>query len=164
MKHSTAYYFLLGGAFVWCLLLFLPQFAALSDASLFANQSYKIYSKICHQYDSHSLHLFGEKLAVCARCSTTYFGFLFGVILSPVLIKRFSLNSRWLFIALVPMLLDVIGGWLGVHDSTLVTRTITGLLFGVATGIILTPYFIKGCVELSTTYIHNKKTYYESQT
>lgn len=62
------------------------------------------------------------------------------------------------------MLLDVVGSWLGVHDSTLVTRSITGSLFGVATGIILTPYFIEGCVELSTKYIHNKKTYYESQT
>jgi uncharacterized membrane protein len=164
MKHTTAYYFFLGGALIWCLLLFLPPVASLLNAPLIAEQSYKIYSRICHQYDSHSLHLFGEKLAVCARCSTIYFGFFFGVLLSPLISKKFSQNSHWLLIALVPMLLDVVGSWLGVHESTLVLRILTGSLFGVATGIILTPYFIEGCIELSTKFLHNKKTYYESQT
>ncbi len=164
MKHSTAYYFLLGGVLIWCLLLFVPPVAASLDATLFSSQSYKIYSRICHQYDSHSLHLFGERLAVCARCSTIYFGFCFGVMLSPLISKKFSWNSRWLLMALVPMLLDVIGSWLGVHESTLVTRILTGSLFGIATGVLLTPYFIEGCLELSQKFIHNKKTYYESQT
>ena len=164
MKHSTAYYFLLGGAFVWCLLLFVPPIAALSDVSLLAKQSYNIYSKICHQYDSHSLHLFGNKLAVCARCSTIYFGFLFGVILSPILSKRKAFDSRLLLIVIIPMLLDVAGSWIGIHQSTLVTRIITGSLFGIATGVILTPYFIQGCLELTNIYFHNKRNYYESQT
>ena len=151
MKRTLAYYILLVGTFIWCVSLFIPPAAAMMEGitSSFTTESYNLYSRICHQFDSHSIHIFGYKLAVCARCSCIYFGFFFGVLLAPFgLLKKYFSDRTWLVISVIPMLLDVLLGILGLHEMTLVSRILTGSFFGLISGPILTPIFIQACNEL----------------
>ena len=67
------------------------------------------------------------------RCSAIYFAFLAGVLLYPAfrtLDRPVVPRRRWLVIVAFPMLLDVAAAFLGIHESSLVTRSITGALFG----------------------------------
>ncbi|TAK61005.1 MAG: DUF2085 domain-containing protein [Bacteroidetes bacterium] len=167
MKQSTAYTILFLGALFWCLLLFLPPasfYLSDSDGGL-TQAAYQLYARICHQYDSHSIHLMGHKLGVCARCSCIYFGFFFGVLFTPLYsFDRIQNHRRWLLFAIAPMLVDVLLNTIGAHESTMLTRVVTGLLFGVIAGLILTPLFVRGVTEIFNNVSHNARNLYESKT
>jgi uncharacterized membrane protein len=104
-----------------------------------------------------SFHLFGEKLAVCSRCTSIYVAFLAGTLLYPLLRRAIvprlhdSLHPRSvLLVAMLPMLVDVVAEFLGVHSSTFLTRSITGALFGFVVSFILLPTAIEGVQQLFT--------------
>jgi len=109
---------------------------------------YEFFSRICHQLDSHSLHLFDAKFAVCARCTAIYYGFFVCVIIYPLLLRRALpvavaetiVNSpRNLFLSVLPILIDLGLSESGVHESTLATRVVTGAIFGITLPFILIP-------------------------
>jgi len=131
-------------AIAWCSLLFIPPLVAALEApsTQLSWLAYRFFSRICHQYPSRSLHVFGHPLAVCARCSAIYFGFLAGLFVAAF---RSSAEPKritvWLTFVLLPMLIDVILDGIGVHASTMFTRISTGLIFGIGSGIILAPLF-----------------------
>jgi uncharacterized membrane protein len=109
---------------------------------------------ICHQLDSHSLHVNGQAMAVCARCSAVYFGFLVSVVLLPVFRAIEISNQRiWWFIALLPMVVDVTCHVAGLHESTWLTRAMTGGFFGIIAGRILIPL-------LAAVTVNNEKQTY----
>lgn len=145
--RSVPYRFVLFSSFIWCLLIFSPPIASQLHVPSFANFTYEFFSRICHQLDSHSVHLLDAKLAVCARCSAIYFGFLLSVLLFPLLCKK-SLPARWklhsrsallLVLSVVPLLLDVTLDLTGIHESTLATRLTTGGLLGFVLPFVLLP-------------------------
>ncbi|MBI5020023.1 MAG: DUF2085 domain-containing protein [Ignavibacteriales bacterium] len=142
MRVTKEYILIMALIFIWCLLLTGPPVTASivgSDNSV-VKILYRFYSPICHQFDSHSIHIFGYKFAVCARCSSIYFGFFIGGV-ALLFIKRYHVRSNiklWM-IAALPMIIDVAFDMIGIHSATLLSRVYTGFLFGIAAAIILIP-------------------------
>ena len=151
MKPITRPYgILLTGSFLWCAIIVFPplqHFCAWATGP--ANAIYHSFASICHQMDSRSYHLFGHKFAVCARCTAIYFGFLFGVILAPIVDRRPASHPLviWLM-AVAPMLVDVLLDILSIHNSTIATRTITGGWFGLFAGMMMVPLFAEAFKDL----------------
>jgi len=112
---------------------------------------YSFFSRICHQEDARSLHIKGEKLGVCIRCSAIYFGFLAGALLMPLLgaHKKTRIPKPTFLIAVIlPMLIDVVLNGAGLHTGTTLTRVITGALFGTAMSWCVVPLFIEASLQI----------------
>ena len=112
---------------------------------------YEAFSKICHQMDQRSFHLAGFKLAVCARCSAIYFGFLLTLLglslLGPVEKLRIP-RLLWLGCAVLPMCLDVFLNDSGILFSTLTTRAVTGLIFGASLPFYIAPTLLEAVAQI----------------
>jgi len=67
-------------------------------------------------------------------------------------------------ICVSPMLVDVLLNVLGVHDSTILTRVLTGLFFGIGASIIIVPLLIEGMKEILTNSFYMKGVLRESKT
>jgi len=128
---------------------------------------YAVYAPICHQIDARSMHIVGEKLGVCERCSSIYFGFLISLIAYPFLrrISSPSLPTRhWVALAVVPMIVDVILTYAGIHSSTLATRVITGALFGAIMPFYMLPPLLEGIAQLRVQYLAQGGLFYVRKT
>jgi len=146
MNKSAPYAALVGASFVWCLLILAPPYLGLIEGhdGFASSLLYQFFSPVCHQFDSHSLHIFGTKLAVCARCFGIYAGFLAGTLIAPFLARKFPVRPLVLWTAAgLPMLIDVLLDLAGIHESTTGSRLATGSLFGIIAGVILTPLFLE---------------------
>jgi len=142
----TTYRVVLFASLTWSLAIIAPPIAFHFGATGLADFIYGFFSRVCHQLESHSLHLFGAKLAVCARCTAIYLGFFVSVVLYPLLMRRIlttvvartiSGSSRTLFLSVLPILLALGLSEIGVHESTLVTRVVTGAILGITLPFIL---------------------------
>ncbi|MGB2959425.1 MAG: DUF2085 domain-containing protein [Bacteroidota bacterium] len=154
------------GAALWCALIALPPAIAASSDSLADTAALlaSFFRPVCHQIDGRSLTLFGEPLAVCARCSAIYGAFLLGTLLYPLLrsVEKPVMPPRWLLIvALIPMLADAIPGMIGIHEVSTATRVITGAIFGAVLPFVILPAAIEGVGQLFTRFtpstVHHKK-------
>ena len=151
---ERTYAVILAGVALWCGgFLLAPACVASGSPALSAvgGALYALYHPVCHQMESHSLHLMGLPLAVCCRCSFIYFGFLAATVFFPFLenLRRpRTLHPSLVVIALVPMLVDVGLGLIGLHQATLTTRALTGFWFGVLTPFLLIPAAIEGICAL----------------
>lgn len=134
-------------ALLWCFaILAAPLFIAsgefLQSSSGFV---YQFFGRVCHQFDERSFHLDGQKLAVCARCSSIYFGFFLGLLSVPIFrrLRAMPFPPRWiLFAAVLPMLLDVGLAVFDLHESTLWTRGLSGGVFGLIVSYFILPGFL----------------------
>jgi uncharacterized membrane protein len=116
-----------------------------------ADGSYLFFGRICHQLDSHSLHVSGEKLPVCARCLAIYCSFFIGALLykpSQRLERRIASLQYFPLIAALPMVIDVVLSWSGIHHSTSATRFVTGGFFGAGMSFLLVPHILNGINQL----------------
>jgi uncharacterized membrane protein len=154
---KTTYRVILIGSFVWCLLIVFPPFADHFDAVMLRDFLYGFFSRICHQLDSHSLHLFGAKFAVCARCTAIYFGFLISVAAYPFLSRKIRAatrtkailrSPRLVILSILPIFIDVCLSEIGVHESTVLTRAVTGAILGIALPYVLIPPAQEAVAEL----------------
>jgi uncharacterized membrane protein len=147
----TTYLVILSGSLAWCAAILLAPHLATASAP-FAEFLYRGFHHICHQLPERSFHLLGEKLAACSRCSSIYFAFLLGVVIYPLLqhsITPLLQHSRGILVAaLLPMLIDVALEFLGIHESTYATRTITGIIFGIVIPFFVLPAAIEGVQQL----------------
>lgn len=128
---------------------------------------YSFYSPICHQIDARSFHLFGEKIGVCSRCSSIYFGFLLSLVLYPLFrnIQAPAFPKRhWIAFAILPMLIDVFMNFMGIHESTLLTRAITGLLFGLILPFYVIPPLLEGIAQLRDQHLARGGFFYARKT
>jgi uncharacterized membrane protein len=98
---------------------------------------------ICHQLEERSLVVSGEALVVCARDTGIYIG-IFSTLIYLHFFKREknmtipSIKISFLLLLfLVPLIIDGLGSYLNVFESTNVRRLVTGTLFG-----FVLPYFI----------------------
>jgi uncharacterized membrane protein len=115
---------------------------------------YAVYERVCHQMEDRSFHLFGGQLAVCARCSSIYLAFLFGTLLFPLFgnISNANLPNRWILIgSAIPVFADAIGGMIGIHEVTNVTRSITGGLFGLVVPFFIIPTAIEAIHQIRSS-------------
>jgi len=136
------YYLTLGGIIIWLGVIFLAPYLRSHDSSLSAF-AYLVFTPICHQIPSRSFHLFGEPLAVCARCLGIYFGALGGTGLYPLIngFSKLALPKARIFILVsVPIIIDAGGNFLHLWVSSHWIRFMTGFLWG----LILPFYFIVG--------------------
>lgn len=146
----TTYAVFLAGTCAWCGAILLAPYLAASSSPL-AVILYSFFHTICHQLPERSFHVFGEQLAVCARCASIYFAFLFALLVYP-LVRNISnphpLHRTVLFLALLPMVVDVGLDFLGIHDSDFVTRTITGVILGGTLPFVVLPVAVEGMHQL----------------
>lgn len=140
MKNNKTYLLLIIIVFLWNLLIILPPLlkTLLPGLSIFL---YSVFNHICHQFDSRSLHIFGEKLGVCARCWGIYFGFFVGTLLyTPKNINNQSFSKYIFLVASIPILIDISLDISSIHESNLTTKVVSGFIFGsiVASKILIT--------------------------
>ncbi|MFQ5797764.1 MAG: DUF2085 domain-containing protein [Bacteroidota bacterium] len=146
-QEGFFYMVVLCATLLWCFaILAAPLFIAwagfLQSSSEFL---YQFFGRVCHQFDERSFHLDGQKLAVCARCSSIYFGFFLGLLSVPIFwrLPAMPFPPRWiLFAAVLPMFLDVGLAVFDLHESTLWTRALSGGVFGLIVSYFILPGFL----------------------
>jgi len=148
---------LLWNVFIVFAPVFYNSYGILKTISWF---SYSFFSVTCHQIDNRSYHILGQKYAVCSRCLSIYWSFLFSVIIYPF-IKGFNntkLPSLWFL--LIPgffVFLDAILDLFNIFNNTFLTRSISGALIGFVLPFYLIPGFYNFFNEL---FIYLKGNYY----
>ena len=165
-SNKRTYLIVLSLVALWCggIVLAPLLVTALPGVSTFL---YSFYSPICHQIDSRSLHLFGEKIGVCSRCSSIYFGFLLSLAIYPFFQKLHAPafpKRHWIALAILPMVIDVFLNFSGIHVSTLLTRAITGFLFGLILPFYLVPPLLEGIAQLRDQYLARGGFFYARKT
>jgi uncharacterized membrane protein len=112
-----------------------------------------IYHFVCHQMAERSIWVDHHPMAVCARCFGIYLGCLIGLIIYP-LTGRFARQDnperRWLILALIPVGLDFLGGYLGLFQNTVQSRLVTGLIAGGASVFYVMPGLLSTALTLIT--------------
>ncbi|MEE9225092.1 MAG: DUF2085 domain-containing protein [Bacteroidota bacterium] len=141
-QEGFIYTVLLCATLLWCFAILAAPLFIVSDGFLQSSSEflYHFFGRVCHQFDERSFHLDGQKLAVCARCSSIYFGFFLGLLSVPIFRRRPAMPfpPRWiLFAAVLPMVLDVGLAVFNLHESALWTRALSGGVFG-----LIVSYFI----------------------
>ncbi|HLG18111.1 MAG TPA: DUF2085 domain-containing protein [Blastocatellia bacterium] len=150
-----AYLIVVSLASAWVFGLFLvpllaPDGGAAPGESSLAALFHFMYGRVCHQNADRSFHIAGHPLAVCARCSAIYIGYLIGLIAYPIVRPLGDTDlprRRWLIAALVPVGVDTVGGYLGIFENTLASRALTGFVAGAA-GVF---YTLPGLVSLAAS-------------
>lgn len=162
MTGKRIYLIFLTFTLLWNIIIVFGPVFANSEGFLgsLSSFSYSFFSVTCHQIDDRSFHFLGEKLAVCSRCSSIYWAFLFSVIIYPFFkgFNNVKLPSLW--ILLVPgfiVFLDAAFDFLNVLNNTFVSRSVTGALIGLVLPFYLIPGFYNFGIELSAYF---KKNYY----
>ncbi len=155
---------------LWCLAIVAPTFLIGFGGSLghsIADTLYLGFSRICHQIDDRSLHLFGVKFAVCIRCTSIYFSFLGGILLYPLFrsLRGTTLpDKRWLLLAVLPMTLDAILNDLHVHQSDDLTRSVTGAIAGLVFAFFVVPLILEAVTQILTHRHYQGDSRYAGQT
>jgi len=143
MKSPRLIYLVfLSAIIIWCSLILVAPLLAKFEHRFSAGLIYLFFSKICHQIPERSFFIFGKQLAVCSRCTGLYFGFLLGAILYPLIYKlnRIRILSRkYLFIAVIPITIDILIRIFQIAENTFTSRLITGLILGTTTIIFVVP-------------------------
>jgi uncharacterized membrane protein len=95
---------------------------------------YAVFSPLCHQDPGRCFRLAGFPLAVCARCTGVYFGFVLGLLLWPFAGRpsRPRLPSARAFLAAtLPIALDGAGNAFGIWASPPGLRFAVGAVWGI---------------------------------
>ncbi len=95
------------------------------------------FARLCHQDVARSFLIEGSPVAVCVRCLGIYCGAALAVC------SRVAGGRRWLAIALLLNLLDVVTGTLRWHGNLPLPRFVLGLLLGWAAGALLAPRMLR---------------------
>jgi uncharacterized membrane protein len=109
-SRSWRYWLLLAGASLWMVLLLAPPWLASRELP-FSDASYACFASLCHQLPERSFQVWGNPVAVCARCFGLYFGFWAGLLLIPTLktfARHFLAHPRLLILFGLPMAIDLL--------------------------------------------------------
>jgi uncharacterized membrane protein len=131
---------------IWIFLIVLAPIAQTINLTSVSSPIYKFYSFICHQIPARSFFIGTEPFAVCSRCFGIYFGLFVGFVLFPFLRpveETESFPRFWLFLAMIPMLIDWSLGFFGIWENNHLSRFITGLILGTACAIFLVPALVE---------------------
>jgi uncharacterized membrane protein/glutaredoxin len=122
----------------------LPLLAPLLMAAgltLPARLIYFVYHFNCHQLPSRSFFVFGYQMAYCQRCTSSYTSILIGGLIFALRRERIKpLSWKLYLLALVPMAVDGIPQFFGLHESNWWLRTISGTIFGLASVWLFYPH------------------------
>ena len=153
MSARTTYLLILLGAAAWCAaVLVAPVLVSAGGSLTFLGRIiYQFFHPVCHQISERSLHILGQPVAVCLRCTSVYAAFLAGTLLYPALraIEMPQYPPRSVLLAAsVPMVVDVIGGILGIHTVTAVSRLLSGATFGFVAPFVIIPAAIEALQQM----------------
>ncbi|MBK9404026.1 MAG: DUF2085 domain-containing protein [Ignavibacteria bacterium] len=160
---GKVYFTILSVNILWFLLIFAaPYLESLGgNYESISGFIYLFFSKVCHQDDLRSFHLFGLKLAVCSRCLWIYAGFFLGVVIYPLRNKIGNFDTPsviYLFIPAILLFLDVLLDIAGVVKNSFFSRSATGLLTGFVLPFFIIPGFVKFFYEVNS-FLRNKISY-----
>lgn len=133
----------------------LAPLAAASGHVGIAGPIYRAFGTICHQLPERSFFIDDHKLAVCSRCTGVYAGFLFTLLLYPLVrsLRRTSTPHRkWLFLAALPLAIDFSLTFFGIWENTHTSRLLTGLLLGS----VAVFYVMPGIMDLSLRALQHR--------
>jgi uncharacterized membrane protein len=121
--------------------------ALASNHQALAITIYRGFSKVCHQIPERSFYVAGFPLAVCARCTGLYLGFVMALVTYPLVrpFRAIAPHRKWLFMAAVPMAIDVSLTFLGIWENTHSSRFLTGALLGA----VAVYYVVPGVTDLA---------------
>jgi uncharacterized membrane protein len=102
-----------------------------------------IYSLICHQEDLKSFSINGRQLFVCSRCSGIYTGSFISSLFLLFTLKQFQLKKIFLWIAPIPMFIDVLFLRFHLYEYNKMVSMITGLFLGSILIIYISDVFEK---------------------
>jgi uncharacterized membrane protein len=160
--HKRVYTILVFLTALWCVGILLAP-ALQVDHPGASSIMYSAYSHVCHQIDGHCFHLFGAKWGVCIRCTAIYFSFFLSLLLYP-LVRRLSSplfpGRWWIALAVAPMIFDVVLNFTGIHSSTALTRTITGMFFGSVLPFYILPPLLEGVAQLRSQFLARGGLFY----
>lgn len=142
MKLLRGHRYLTVVSVLWCLGIVAPSL--LHASGIFPIGEFLVrymYSPVCHQDHLRSFALFGVPLSVCARCSATYAAFTLIVLLYPLFGRflRSQISVRTLLLFLAPMAVDVALSLGSSWQSTIASRTLTGITAGIGLGLFVVP-------------------------
>lgn len=151
LRARVAYAVLAGGAALWCSAIIAAPLLHNGPWESVSAFLYRFFQPICNQLDSHSFHLHGEKTAVCIRCTSIYFSFLAGLLVYPFvrsLTSRSAPGRVWLIAGITPMVIDVALSISGIHESTSLSRILSGSLFGIIAVFVIVPTLVDALTDL----------------
>ena len=127
------------------LLLFLSILAPYLEYKRIAisQDIYKIFRHICNQMPTHCFWIFGSNMALCARCFCIYLSlFITGIVLLLYpKFRNFKKKNSLGFVLSIPMVIDGLSQFWGMHESNNFYRAITGILAGIGLGLIFFPAY-----------------------
>lgn len=124
---------------------------------------YGAFAVLCHQLPERSYFIAGHKLAVCSRCTGLYAGFVFTMLIYPLVRPLRSVvwpRREWLILAAVPMAIDFSLTFFGVWENTHTSRLLTGILLGS----VAVFYVMPGLAELSLRTTRTSRPVFIRQT
>lgn len=137
-------------------LVVVAPLAAAGGHSDLAQAIYRAFAVLCHQRPDRSYFIDGHKLAVCARCTGLYAGFMFTLLLYPLVrsLRTTSFPPRsWLLLAAVPITIDFSLTFFGIWENTHTSRLLTGALLGS----VAVFYVMPGLIDLSLRPLQTPK-------
>lgn len=136
-KEKIIYFVVLLLSFLWCVLIVLAPVLKSKSAG-YDIFLYFGFSRVCHQIPERSFFIFGEKFAVCERCTAIYFSFFAGVLLYP-LTRRLNkpILKTLLLTAIFLIVIDFLFGYIGMFQN-IYTRVISGAVFGFCSAYFVT--------------------------
>ena len=137
------------------MLIVIAPLAAASGHSEIATGIYRAFGTICHQRSERSFFIDGHKLAVCSRCTGIYAGFVFTLLVYPLVrsLRNTSTPDRkWLVFATLPLAIDFSLTFFGIWENTHTSRLLTGLLLGSVSLF----YVMPGIMDLSLRALQNR--------
>lgn len=151
MKPRGLYFLIVGLTVGWFLAILAPPWIVhVREKPSFLGCALELgFSSICHQIPERSFLMWGYPLAVCARCTGIYAGFLFSVLLFPFLnLNRFSLkvsSSTVLILAFLPSVCEfsIVHG--GNFTSSNSLRFLVGIPFGIGLGWLFLSAVFENC-------------------
>lgn len=116
---------------IWCAGIFLEWLINLEDHFLLGLPFLqKTYSLVCHQEKAKLLIFDHGETLTCARCTGIYLGLLLTSVIVLFKVPKKKLHIKFLFVAAVPMICDVILNSANIYHYSKMIALITGVLLG----------------------------------
>jgi uncharacterized membrane protein len=147
IQKQSNYNLFLGIVLIWFLLLFIIPY--LNSIGIFESVSkpiFFLYKIFCHQIPERSFFIFNQQMPVCQRCFAIYLGLVIGTLISHFISDKQSEKFpkiKWLILAGLIVGIDALTQLIGLRESTITIRLITGFIAGFVGTFYLLPAFNK---------------------
>jgi uncharacterized membrane protein len=155
-RPTIVWSLVLFGSMLFVLAILAAPIATANGNSSTAFTIYRAFHTLCHQQPERSFFIAGHPFAVCARCTGIYFGFALAALAYPLLgsLRRTDTPARtWLFLAALPLGVDVGINFFGIWQNTHTSRLLTGALLG-ATAVF---YVMPGLVDVALNHFGSRR-------